>query len=161
VRMKLSWSWIREHVETPLSVSEAVERLIAGGLEVASVTPIAPGLSGVVVGEVLSIERDLGPHRGHRNLLVSVSTGTERFSVVCGAPNCAVGVRAAFAPPGAVLAGGRKIETATIRGVESQGMLASERELGLSDDDAGVLLLDGSATLGADLRQLLGLDDSV
>ena len=159
--MKLSWRWIKECVETPLSVSAAAERLIAGGLEVASVTPVAPAMSGVVVGAVEGIERDLGPHRGHRNLLVRVSTGSERFSVVCGAPNCAVGVRAAFAPPGAVLPGERKIEAARIRGTESQGMLCSERELGLGDDDSGILTLDGDAPPGADLRQLLGLDDSV
>jgi phenylalanyl-tRNA synthetase beta chain len=159
--MKLSWRWIREFVETPLSAADAADRLVAGGIEVTSVMPVAPSLSGVVVGEVEAIERDLGPHRGHRNQLVRVSTGRERFSVVCGAPNCVAGMRAAFAPPGAVLAGERKIETARIRGTESQGMLCSERELGLSDDDAGILKLDDDAPLGADLRQLLGLDDTV
>ena len=81
---------------------------------------------------------------------------------MCGAPNTAVGLRAAFAPPGARLPGGREIAVAKIRGVESQGMLCSERELGLGDEhEAGVLALDADAPLGADLVEHLGLDDRV
>src|SRR5205807_4180628 len=87
--------------------------------------------------------------------------GRARFPVVCGAPNTTVGVRAAFAPPGATLPGGRAIGVAKIRGVESHGMLCSERELGLGEEhEAGLLLVDG-APLGADLVRLLGLDDRV
>ena len=82
--------------------------------------------------------------------------------MICGAPNTKVGARAAFAPPGAVLPGGRRITAAKIRGVESQGMLCSERELGLGDEhEAGILLLDADARLGQDLIALLGLDDHV
>jgi phenylalanyl-tRNA synthetase beta chain len=82
--------------------------------------------------------------------------------VICGAPNTKVGARAAFAPPGAVLPGGRRITATEIRGVESQGMLCSERELGLGDEhEAGILLLDADARLGQDLVTLLGLDDHV
>jgi phenylalanyl-tRNA synthetase beta chain len=81
---------------------------------------------------------------------------------VCGAPNTRIGVRAAFAAPGAVLPGGRSVAVASIRGVESAGMLCSERELGLGEEhEAGVLELDADAPLGADLVALLGLDDSV
>ena len=81
---------------------------------------------------------------------------------MCGAPNAGPGVRAAFAPPGAVLPGGRRIEAVKIRGVMSQGMLCSERELGMGDEhEAGVLALDPDAPLGADLVKHLGLADSV
>src|SRR5512145_2420026 len=125
--MKISYRWIREFVDLDLTPQQAADRLINAGIEVASVTALAPDLSGVVVGEIEAIERELGESQGHRLVLCRVSTGRDRFAVVCGAPNAATGVRAAFAPPGAVLPGGRRIAVARIRGVESQGMLCSER----------------------------------
>jgi phenylalanyl-tRNA synthetase beta chain len=160
--MKLSWRWIKEFVRTDLSPHDAADRLINAGVEVASVTPLVPELKGVVIGEVEAVQQDLGLHRGHHLVVVSVNSGRERFSVVCGAPNCVPGVRAAFAPPSAILPGGRRIEVATIRGVASQGMLCSARELGLGDDhESGILLVDAGAPLGADLLEHLGLDDSI
>ena len=161
--MRIPYRWVKEFADLELSATEAADRLVNAGIEVASVTALAPaGLAGVVVGEIEAIERELGESHGHRLLLCRVSTGRERFSVICGAPNTKVGARAAFAPPGAVLPGGRRITAAKIRGVESQGMLCSERELGLGDEhEAGILLLDGDARLGQDLVALLGLDDHV
>src|SRR5207249_5307834 len=161
--MKIPYGWVREFVDLRLTASQAADRLVNAGIEVASVTPLAPDLKGVIVGEIEAIERDLGRgHAGHPLLLCRVSTGRDRYSVVCGAPNTRVGVRAAFAPPGAVLPGGRRITATKIRGVESQGMLCSERELGLGDEhEAGILLLDADARLGQDLITLLGLDDHV
>ncbi len=160
--VKLSWRWILEFLQTDLTPQEAAERLINGGVEVESVVRLAPDMAGVVVGLVEAIERDLGEHRGHHVVLARVSTGRERFSVVCGAPNCLPGVRAAFAPPGATLPGNRKIEVAKIRGVESQGMLCSEQELGLGEDhERGILAVGKDAPLGADLPAHLGLDDWV
>ena len=159
--MKIPYGWVREMVDIDLSAEDAADRLVNAGLEVASVTPIAPDVKGVVVGEIEAIEREIGESHGHRLLLCRVSTGRARFPVVCGAPNTTVGVRAAFAPPGATLPGGRAIGVAKIRGVESHGMLCSERELGLGEEhEAGLLLVDG-APLGADLVRLLGLDDRV
>ena len=159
--MKIPYGWVREMVDVDLSAEDAADRLVNAGLEVASVTPIAPDVKGVVVGEIEAIEREIGESHGHRLLLCRVSTGRARFPVVCGAPNTTVGVRAAFAPPGATLPGGRAIGVAKIRGVESHGMLCSERELGLGEEhEAGLLLVDG-APLGADLVRLLGLDDRV
>jgi phenylalanyl-tRNA synthetase beta chain len=166
--MKISYAWIREFVELGLSAEEAADRLVNAGIEVASVTRVTPaGLSGVLVGEIEAIERELGDSHGHRLVLCRVSTAGARFSVICGAPNAAVGVRAAFAPPGATLPGpagaeARRIGVARIRGVESQGMLCSERELGLGDEhERGILALGPDAPLGADLVAHLGLDDSV
>ncbi|MBI1961873.1 MAG: phenylalanine--tRNA ligase subunit beta [Candidatus Rokubacteria bacterium] len=161
--MKIPYRWIGEFVELRLGAAAAADRLVNAGLEVASVTPLAPaGLAGVVVGEIEAIERELGESHGHRLLLCRVSTGRERFSVISGAPNTTVGTRAAFAPPGATLPGGRRIAAAKIRGVESQGMLCSERELGLGDEhEAGLLVLDGDARPGQDLVAHLGLDDHV
>lgn len=167
--MKIPYRWIREFVPLELSAAEAAERLVNAGIEVPAVTPLKPpDLVGVVVGEIEAIERELGESHGHRLVLCRVSTGRERFSVVCGAPNTAPGLRAPFAPPGAALpaapghSGSRQITTAKIRGVESQGMLCSERELGLGEEhDAGLLVLPPDAPLGADLVALLGLDDHI
>src|SRR5262245_30894766 len=166
--MKISYGWVKEFVELSLSAEDPADRLLNAGIEVASVTPVAPrDLRGVVVGEIEAIERELGESHGHRLVLCRVSTGREHFSVVCGAPNTVVGVRAAFAPPGAMLPGGadgpaRRIGSAKIRGTESQGMLCSERELGLgAEHEAGVLALEPDAPLGGDLVAHLGLDDSV
>ena len=160
--MKIPYGWVRELVDVDLTAEQAADRLINAGVEVASVTPVAPDLRGVVVGEIETIEREVGDSHGHRVLLCRVSTGRARYSVVCGAPNTAVGARAAFAPPGATLPGGRAIGIAKIRGVESHGMLCSERELGLGEEhEGGLLLLDAGAPLGADLVAHLGLDDHV
>jgi phenylalanyl-tRNA synthetase beta chain len=164
--MKIPYRWILEFAPLEVSAAEAAERLVNAGIEVASVTPLKPAaLAGVVVGEIEAIERELGESHGHRLVLCRVSTGRERFSVVCGAPNAAPGLRAPLAPPGAVLpgqAGSRRIATAKIRGVESQGMLCSERELGLGEEhDAGLLALPPDAPLGTDLISLLGLDDHI
>lgn len=161
--MKIPYGWIREFVDLELTATEAADRLVNAGLEVASVTPLAPPeLAGVVIGEIQAVERELGESQGHLLRLCRVSTGRDTYAVVCGAPNAAPGVRAAFAPPGAMLPGGRRIEAVKIRGVTSQGMLCSERELGMGDEhEAGVLLLDPDAPLGAELIKHLGLTDSV
>lgn len=161
--MKIPYGWVREFAPLALSAGDAADRLVNAGVEVASVTPIVPaGLRGVVVGEIEAIERELGESRGHRLLVCRVRAGGERFSVVCGAPNTRAGVRAAFAPPGATLPGLGAVAARKIHGVESQGMLCSEREVGLGDEhEAGLLLLDGEAQVGADLVAQLGLDDHV
>src|SRR3989475_2837958 len=160
--MKIPYAGAREFVDLRLTAAQAADRLVNAGIEVASVTPLTPDWKGVVVGEIEAIERELGESHGHRLLLCRVSTGRERFSVICGAPNTKVGARAAFAPPGAVLPGGRRITATKIRGVESQGMLCSERELGLGEEhEAGIVVLDSSIAPGTDLVRQLGLDDSV
>jgi phenylalanyl-tRNA synthetase beta chain len=161
--VRIPYAWVRELAPLKLSAPDAADRLVNAGIEVASVTPVAPdGLRGVLVGEIEAIERELGESRGHRLLLCRVRAGADRFSVVCGAPNARAGVRAAFAPPGAALPGLGLVAAKKIHGVESQGILCSERELGLGDEhEAGLLLLDGDARVGADLVAQLGLDDQV
>ena len=160
--MKIPYAWVREFVDLRLTAGQAAERLVNAGIEVASVTPLASDLKGVIVGEIEAVERELGKgHGGYPLFLCRVSTGRDHYSVVCGAPNTRVGVRAAFAPPGAVLPGGRRIAAAKIHGVESQGMLCSERELGIGEEhDAGIVEVTG-ARPGADLVAALGLDDHV
>jgi len=160
--MKISYRWLREFVDTDVGPREIRDRLINAGIEVASIEPVVEGLSGVVVGEIEAIERELGESRaGHMNRLCRVALPGRTLKVVCGAPNAAPGVRSALAPPGATLPGGREIAATKIRGVTSEGMLCSERELGLGADEAGIMVLPDDAPLGADLTTYLGLDDWV
>jgi len=160
--MKISYRWLKEYVVTHLSAQAVADRLTNAGIEVADVAPLVTGLAGVVVGEVEAIERELGTSSsGHRLVLCRVATADRRFAVVSGAPNVAPGVRAAFAPPGATLPGGREVRARTLRGQRSEGMLCSEKELGIGDDAEGILLLASDAPLGSDLVTYLGLDDFI
>ena len=134
--MILSENWLREWVNPDLDTEALAHRLTMAGLEVDSITPLAEGLSGVVVAEITAAEQ----HPDADKLRVcAVNTGTETVQIVCGAPNAAQGLKAPLAQPGGRLPGGIKIKKAKLRGVESQGMLCSGAELGLSDDHDGLL----------------------
>ena len=160
--MKISYRWLRELVETELPPSAVADRLVNAGIEVASVEPLVEGLSGVVIAEIEAIEQDLGATpAGHHNRLCRVTLPGKTFSVICGAPNTAPGLRTAFAPPGATLPGGRTIKATKIRGTLSEGMLCSEQELGIGQDASGILELPADAPLGAPLSRYLGLDDTI
>ena len=158
--MKFNESWLREWVDPRVDAAELAEQLTRAGLEVDAVEPAASpgGFSGVVVGEVL----ESGPHpNADRLKLCVVSDGSgEPVEVVCGAPNARAGMRGALARPGARIAGGVKVRRAKIRGIASEGMLLSMRELGLGDEHDGIVELDPDAPPGADVFALLGLDDS-
>lgn len=155
--MKFSEQWLREWVNPPVTAAELAEQLTMAGLEVDSVTPVAGAFSGVVVGEVLSVE----PHPDADKLRVcSVSAGGEPLQIVCGAPNVCVGMKVPTALIGALLPGDFKIKKSKLRGVESSGMLCSARELGLSEDAAGLMALPVDAPVGTDIRAYLGLDDT-
>ncbi len=158
--MKITYRWLKEFVETDLDARAVADRLTNAGIGVEQIAPVVEGLAGVVVGEIEAIERDLGVSAaGHHNRLVRVALPDRHFSVVCGAPNAAAGLRAAFAPPGARLPGLGEVKAARIRGEVSEGILCSEKELGIGDDHSGVLVLPAEAPLGADLSTYLGLDD--
>ncbi|BAN49367.1 phenylalanine--tRNA ligase subunit beta [Metapseudomonas resinovorans] len=156
--MKFSEQWLRSWVSPQVSRDELVARLSMAGLEVDSVTPVAGAFSGVVVGEVLSTEQ----HPDADKLRVcQVSSGTETFQVVCGAPNVRPGLKIPFAMIGAELPGDFKIKKAKLRGVESNGMLCSASELQISDDHDGLMELAADAPVGQDIRAYLGLDDVI
>lgn len=156
--MRIPYRWLREFVDTTAEARDVAERLTMAGVETGLVAEGASELRGLVVAAVL----DVAPHPAASSLrLCEVSTGAERYRVVCGAPNVRAGVRAAFAPPGATLPGGRAIAVATIRGTASEGMLCSEAELGVGDEAGGILLLGSDAPVGADLVSHLGLDDAI
>ena len=154
--MKVSVNWLRELVDTGLPVAELAHRLTMAGLEVEETHPVAGEFSGIVVGHVKSV----APHPNADKLRVTeVDAGTgEILTIVCGAPNVAVGQKVPCALVGAKLPG-LEIRKAKLRGVESSGMLCSARELGLSDEHAGLLVLDADAPVGRDVREFLALDD--
>lgn len=155
--MKFSEQWLRSLVNPQVSRDELVARLSMSGLEVDAVTPVAGAFSGVVVGEVLSVE----PHPDADKLRVcQVSDGQSTLQVVCGAPNVRQGLKIPFATIGAVLPGDFKIKKAKLRGVESNGMLCSASELQISEENDGLMELAADAPVGQSLRDYLMLDDA-
>jgi len=165
--MKLPLSWLKEFVAIDAEVAELSRRLTAAGIEVESIERIEPPFSGVIVAKVLSV----GKHPNADRLSVcEVDAGAAgKFRVVCGAPNVKRGMKAALATVGAQLARGGhgSLETppplaaVEIRGVQSEGMLCSERELGFSDSHAGIMALESNAPVGTALAAYMGLQDTV
>ncbi len=157
--MKVSEQWLREWVDPAISSAELVAQLTMAGLEVDSVEPAAPPFEKVVVGRVI----DLIPHPDADRLWVATVAvgGAEPLQIVCGAPNVAVGLCAPAALIGAVLPGGLKIRPSKLRGVESQGMLCSAKELELAESSDGLLPLPTDSRPGQNVRELLALDDTL
>ena len=157
--MKFSETWLRQWVSPQGGTEALADLLTMAGLEVESLEPAAPGFSGVVVGEIVAI----APHPDADRLRVcQVACGADNpLTIVCGAPNAALGLKAPLAVVGAKLPGGMEIGTAKMRGVESFGMLCSAKELGVSAEAAGLLELPADAPVGADVRQYLDLADTV
>jgi len=155
--MRFSEQWLREWVNPPVSSKELAEQLTMAGLEVDSVEPVAGVFDKVVIGQVRTLE----PHPDADKLRVAqVDVGAdELLQIVCGAPNVAPGIKVPTALVGARLPGDIKIKKAKLRGVASSGMLCSARELGLSEDHAGLMILPEDAPLGEDIRRYLQLDD--
>ena len=156
--MKFSESWLRQSVNPSISTEDMVAQVTMAGLEVESVEAAAPSMSGVVVGEIVSIEQ----HPDADKLRVcQVSGGGAQTQVVCGAPNARVGIKVPFAVVGAKLPGDFNINKAKLRGVESFGMLCSQTELQLGDDDSGLWELPSDASVGSDLIEYLDLNDNI
>src|SRR5512139_790237 len=155
--MQFSEQWLRRYANPAIGSEELAHRLTMSGLEVEESVPVAPPFTGIVVAHVVAVAK----HPNADKLTVcEVDAGTgARLSIVCGAPNVAAGIRVPCALEGAVLPGNFRIKRTTMRGVESQGMLCSARELGLSEDHSGLLILDANAPVGQDIRAALDLDD--
>ncbi len=156
--MRVPESWLRSFVATDWSADTIAERLTMAGLEVEEATTAAPPFDKVVVAEVRSVRQH---PNADRLRVCEVDTGASIATIVCGAPNVAAGMRVPCALPGAVLPGGLAIKPTTMRGVESQGMLCSARELGLSEDHSGLLALEPDAPVGQSLRDWHELDETV
>ena len=159
--MKVSLNWLSEYITLPTddvtAIKEAFESL---GHEVEAVEVLEPDWTEVVIAEVVSIE----PHPDAdkvRLCQVVYDDARSLVDVVCGAWNFDVGAIVPFAKPGAVLPGGFEIGRRKIRGVQSNGMICSERELEIGDDAAGILVLDTDAPVGADFADYVDLPDVV
>jgi len=157
--MQISEAWLRSYVNPAISTEELVEQLTMAGLEVDSVEPAAAKFSGVVVGEVLSMQQHPDADRLR---ICQVAVGeAEPLQIVCGASNVRVGLKIPAALIGAILPGDFKIKKSKLRGEESFGMLCSEKELGLAADANGLMELATDAPVGVDIREYLSLDDSI
>lgn len=157
--MLVSFKWLQDYVEIPWTPEELAERLTMAGLEVEGIAPLALELNRVYVGLVQNITA----HPQADNLKVcSVDVGALGvYSIVCGAPNVAQGQTVAVALEGAVLPGGVRITPTEIRGVRSEGMICSQAELAVMDDQSGIWVLPSGLPLGQPLVEALGLDDVI
>ena len=155
--MIVTYNWLKEFVDFNFTVEELSHRLTMAGLEVDFLEKIGEGLDSVVVGRLLAV--DAHPE-ADRLTLCKVDIGSEVLQIVCGARNHRTGDYVAVAQIGAVLPGDFKIKKSKIRGVESQGMLCSEKELGLAEEAEGILILPAGLPLGAPVFTVLGLKDA-
>ncbi len=158
--MQVSLAWLAEWVQTDWDAPTLAARLTMGGIEVEAISPAAPAFSGVVVGEVISTERHPGADKLTICQVAGAASGVP-LTIVCGASNVRAGLKTPLALEGAVLPGGLVIRRASLRGVESAGMLCSGRELGLSDEQEGILELSADLETGRAFREALELDDVV
>lgn len=153
--MKVPLSWIQEFVPVNLPPQEIAKMLTLAGLEVDAIIPVQPSFEKVVVGRVLEVKKH---PEADKLVLAKVSDGTETYDVVCGAPNCKEGMKTALALIGAVLheedGQSFKVKKSKIRGAESFGMLCSGKELGISDEEDGILEFDAHIPEGADVAEM-------
>ncbi len=160
--MQFSENWLRTMVDPKMTSDELAHMLTMSGLEVEEVEAVAPPFSNVVVAEVLEVSKH--PNADRLNVCkVNVGTGT-LLNIVCGAPNVRAGMKAICAMAGAVLPPGAdgkpfEIKVGELRGVESQGMMCSARELKLSEESSGLMELPGDAPVGQNIRDYLELND--
>jgi phenylalanyl-tRNA synthetase beta chain len=157
--MKFTLSWLREHLDTDVSLDAILDGLTRIGLEVEGVENPAARLSGFRVARVLTAERH---PQADKLQVLSVDAGDGPLQVVCGAPNARAGLVGVFGMPGAVVpANGMELRVAAIRGVESNGMMCSTRELELGEDHDGIIELPADAPVGTSFADYAGLDDPV
>jgi len=154
--MKFSVNWLREFMELPPSIDALAELLTMSGVEIEGIEKRGADFDKVVVAQIT----DSKPHPNADRLTVCVvddGSGTKR-QIVCGAKNYRVGDKVPLALPGAELTGGLKIRASKLRGVESEGMLCSAKELGVAEDAAGLLILSPEAKIGTPIRDLFPVD---
>ncbi|MFZ3156366.1 MAG: phenylalanine--tRNA ligase subunit beta, partial [Smithella sp.] len=156
--MLVSLKWLKDYVDIELTPEELAHKLTMAGLEVDEIKTIRPQFSGVVVARILSVERHPS---ADRLSLCSVSDGEQNYPVVCGAKNIAPGDIVPLAKVGAVIPGGYTIKPSVLRGEKSDGMLCSEAELEIGDDESGIMHLPADLPLGSPLETVLNIEDTV
>jgi phenylalanyl-tRNA synthetase beta chain len=157
--MKISENWLRQWVNPAVDSDVLSHQLTMAGLEVDDSSTVAKPFTGVVVGEVLTVEQHPDADR-LRVTTVNIGSG-EPLQIVCGAPNVAVGLKVPVATIGAILPGDFKIKKGKLRGVESHGMLCGASEIDLEDSIDGLLVLPHDAPIGTNIRDYLKLDDRI
>ena len=157
--MKIAESWLREWVDPDLDSDALGHQLTMLGLEVDGVDVEGAGLDGVLVAEVIEVEKH--PDADRLSVCKVRAGGEEIVDVVCGAPNVTAGMKSPLAVPGVTLPNGIKLRKSKIRGVVSNGMLCSAVELGLGEESDGILALPGDAPAGMPLTEYLGLPDTI
>ncbi|MCY4400974.1 MAG: phenylalanine--tRNA ligase subunit beta [Candidatus Poribacteria bacterium] len=157
--MNVTLNWLKNYIDFEFSADELADRLTMLGVEVESVKQLGVALEGIVVGKVNSIS----PHpNADKLVLCQVDIGEQdALQIVCGAPNVSERMSVPVATIGTELSSGITIKQAKLRGEESYGMLCSERELGISEDAAGLMELSSDTSVGTPLAEALGLDDTV
>ena len=156
--MQISYLWLKELTGLDWSAQEMADRLTLCGIACEEVKPTSTNLQKVFVGEVLALVEVPGATKIKK---ASVTIGSEKLELICGAPNVAVGQRVPVATIGAVMHNGMEIKAVTIRGVQSSGMICSEAELGISEDHSGIMVLDKDAPIGKPLAEYLDCDDYI
>ncbi|MEJ0039865.1 MAG: phenylalanine--tRNA ligase subunit beta [Gammaproteobacteria bacterium] len=157
--MRVPYTWLAEWVAVPWEGAELGSRLTMAGFELEALEAAAPPFTDVIVAEILEAVRH---PQADKLRVCKVSTGRgEPVQIVCGAANARVGLKSALAVVGAKLPGDLNIKAAKLRGVDSQGMLCSAKELGLADSSQGILELPADAPVGTPLREYLSLDESI
>ena len=157
--MKFTLGWLKEHLETDASLTEITDKLTALGLELEEVEDPREKYAPFKAAYVEKAEKH--PDADRLNVCI-VDTGSEKIQVVCGAPNARTGMMAIFAPSGAYIPGTDiTLKKGKIRGQESNGMLVSEREMGLSDEHDGIIELDKDIKIGTEFTEIYGLNDPV
>jgi len=156
--MKISQNWLHEWVNPQTDLDEFCATITMAGLEVDSIEPAAGEFTKIVVAKVIAVEKH--PDADKLNVC-KVNTGKEELQIVCGAANVREGLVVACATIGAVLPGNFKIKKSKLRGVESFGMLCSEKEMGLAEQADGLMELPEDAPIGTDIREYLQLNDTV
>lgn len=156
--MRLPISWLKEYVDFNDTPQGLAAKLTLSGTEVEGIETVGGTFEGVVVGEILRVEKH---PNADKLTLCTVNTGAAEVTVVCGAPNARTGMKAPFAPAGVTLPNGLKLEARKVRGVMSCGMLCAEDELGLSKDHAGLMELDAGLAPGTPMAEVLGPPDTV
>ena len=154
--MKFTLSWLKEHLDTTADVNEIAETLTRIGLEVEEVINPAAALDGFNTARIETVENH--PDSDHLHVL-NVNTGKEVLQVVCGAPNVHVGLVGIYAPSGSLIpCYGERLKVAKIRGVESNGMMCSEKELLVGDDHSGIIELPANTEIGKPAAEVLNID---
>jgi len=157
--VKFTFSWLKEHLDTDRSLEEITDMLSMIGLEVEAIEDKAKKLAPFVVGHVTATRQH---PNADRLKLCTVDMGTGIFEVVCGAPNARAGIKGVYAPEGSYIPGSdMTLKKSKIRGIESCGMLCSERELEMSDEHDGIIELPADAEIGSSAAMVLGLSDPV